>query len=152
MERLSDIFPGGYRGLEDLLNIHGRHRLWVTRVDGNTMLKPGLISICGLFGIMSGVQVGGTSDPFSCCSEKISSSHAFQIVEEDSVLDLVEMYGKDFIAEPVSGDRRMSGCSFLCRGLALCFACLPMELESTEGRSLTSRLKEIASHLRSSIE
>jgi hypothetical protein len=152
MERLSDIFPAADRAIGRLPQVPEQNRLWVTRVNGSALLSPGLISICGLLGIMGGVQVGGTSDPFSSCSQEISCSRAYQIVVEGSPLDLVEIYGKNFNAEPVSSDRRASGYSFLYRGLTLCFACLPMELESTEGRSLTSRLKEMAPHLRSSFD
>ena len=146
MERLSDIFPGGSRAIRNLLQMHQQNRLWAIRIRGAQ--KRGSITICGLLGIMSGVQIGGTCDPFSPCSEK--TSHTYRVVEEGSVLDLVEIYGKNFNAEPVSGDKRMTGCSLLYRGLAFCFACLPMEQESTEGISLTSLLRE--PHLRSSIE
>ena len=149
MERLADISPGCNRAIRTLLQVPKQNRLWVTHVHANAVLKPGLISICGLFGVMSGVRIGGATDPFSSCTEKIGSSNAYQIVVEGYHFDLVQIYGQDFIVEPVSVGRGMTGCSFLYHGIALCFACLPTEPQSTEGRSTMSRLKELAPHLRS---
>ena len=151
MERLSDVFPKGCSAIGDTRQMHEQNRPWAIRILREAVQKRGSITICGLLGIMSGVQIGGTCDPFSSCCEKISSSHAFQIVMEGASFDLVEMCGK-CLSEPVSGKRRMIGLSFQYRGIVLCFACHPIEPQSSEGISLTSRLKEIASHLRSSIE
>ncbi len=151
MERLEEVFPSGCQAISDLLQMSQQHRLWAIRIRREEAQKPGLIITCGLLGIMGGVQVGGTSDPFSSCAEKTGSSHLYQVVVEDASFDLVQMYGESFNTEPVSGVRKMTGCSLLYRGLLLCFACPCMEPASSKEISLTSRLKARAPHLRSSI-
>jgi hypothetical protein len=47
------------------------------------MLKPGLINICGILGIMGGAHIGGTSDPLSSCLEKISSNEGGEQAENN---------------------------------------------------------------------
>lgn len=146
MERLSDIFPAADRLVGDLLPIRGR-RLWAISIRKEAVQKPGLIRLCGLIGVMGGIQIGGASDPLSPCREAIVSNRVYQIVMAGSSLGLVAMYGNDFVQ--VSEERNRAGCCFRYRGLVMCFACRSIGLD---GASLKSRLRAQGRHLRSFIE